>query len=42
VVATVELGLISIIHFPPLGFDSESKLASDSEAFSLETSDYLE
>ena len=42
VVATVAQGSTSIIHFPPVGFDSKSESTFDSEAFSSSMSDFLE
>jgi hypothetical protein len=41
-VETVALGSTLIIYFPPFGFDSKLKSASDMEAFSSTMSDQLE
>jgi hypothetical protein len=42
VVETVALGSVLMIYLPLSSFGSESELASDSEAFTLPTSDYFE
>jgi hypothetical protein len=41
-VETMELGFASMICLPLFGSDSDSKPASDSEAFTSATNDYLE